>query len=65
MRVPMDNPAESSLAELTRLPVDKRSMAVAIARPDFMRESWATSDFTLVLTTDMVRPFTRVLKISG
>jgi hypothetical protein len=60
MRLLMDKPAASSLAELMRLPVDKRSIAVAIARPDFIKESWATSDFTLVLTTDILRPFLRV-----
>jgi hypothetical protein len=56
----MDKPAASSLAELMRLPVDKRSMAVDKERPTFMSESWATSDFTLVLTTDILRPFLRV-----
>jgi hypothetical protein len=56
MRLLMDKPAASSLAELMRLPVDKRSMAVDKERPTFMSESWATSDFTFVLTTVMVLP---------
>jgi hypothetical protein len=54
IRVPMARPAASSLDELTRLPVDKRSMAVARLRALPAMAFCATSDFTLVLITVMI-----------
>jgi hypothetical protein len=47
------------------LPVDKRSIAVAKARPLMVSESCATRDFTLVLmTADIVISFQRVKRRS-
>ena len=47
-------PAASSAAELIRLPVERRSMAVDIARLFWESASRATRDLTFVLITDMV-----------
>ena len=50
----MARPAASSAAELMRLPVDSCSMALLRLRLFTVRAFCATSDFTLVLITDMV-----------
>jgi len=54
MRVAMFKPAASSLAELMRLPLDKRSIAVDITRLFSLRDCWAVKALTLVLITDMM-----------
>ena len=51
----MAKPAASSAAELMRLPVDSCSMALDNVRLLTLIAFCATSDFTLVLITDMVR----------
>ena len=53
MRREMARPAASSLALLMRVPVDRRSMADAIDLFTLLKDAWAVSDLTLVLTTDM------------
>ena len=50
----MLKPAASSDAELIRLPVERRSMAVDIWRLFWVSASRATRDLTFVLITDMV-----------
>src|SRR5690606_6009083 len=49
-RLEICRPAASSLAELIRLPVDRRSMEVARALEDLFRLRWAPIAVTLVLT---------------
>jgi hypothetical protein len=53
MRVLMAKPAASSLAELIRIPLDKRSMAMDRFRPDVRTEDCACIELMLVLITDM------------
>jgi hypothetical protein len=53
MRVLMARPAASSLAELMRMPVDKRSMEVEESRADRRSEDCADKALIFVLITDM------------
>jgi hypothetical protein len=53
MRVLMARPAASSLAELMRMPVDKRSMEVEESMAVRRKELCAASALIFVLITDM------------
>jgi len=53
MRLAIARPAESSAAELMRLPVESCSMADVSARLLTFRACWATRALVLVLITDM------------
>jgi hypothetical protein len=53
MRVLMARPAASSLAELMRMPVDKRSMEVEESMAVRRKELCAASALMFVLITDM------------
>jgi hypothetical protein len=53
IRVLMARPAASSLAELMRMPVDKRSMEVEESTAERRKEACADSALMLVLITDM------------
>jgi hypothetical protein len=53
IRVLMARPAASSLAELMRMPVDKRSMEVEESTAERRNEDCADSALMLVLITDM------------
>ena len=52
MRVEMAKPAASSLAELMRTPVDKRSIALERAVVFLDKEFCESNELTLVLMTD-------------
>jgi hypothetical protein len=53
MRVLMARPAASSFAELMRMPLDKRSMAVVWDKAEVRKEFCAATALRLVLMTDM------------
>jgi hypothetical protein len=64
MRVLMARPAASSLAELMRMPLDRRSMAVVWFKADVRKEFCAAMALKFVLMTDMDF-FLQRLKLSG
>jgi hypothetical protein len=53
MRLVIARPAASSLALLIRVPVDNCCIAVERERSLRVSAAWVTSEFTLVLMTDM------------
>jgi hypothetical protein len=52
----MARPAASSLAELIRIPEDKRSMAVVWFKAEVRKEFCAATALKFVLMTDMENP---------
>ena len=65
IRVLMARPAASSLAELIRIPEDKRSMAVVWFKAEVRKEFCAATALKFVLITDMKNADKNVQGLQG